>query len=369
MGGNAASGTGSYTPECFTTIQAQENTEDRDVFNKILEGHRAADDSCCFLCGDDKAQLTQEHVFPKWLQNRYSLWTQTIVLQNLSRIKYGTLTIPCCFTCNTKYLSGLEDTVSRAVVSGYDACVSLGDHTWFLWLGKIFYGILRKEAMLSQDRRTPDQRKIMPEERLRELADLRLFLQGIRGRHRFASRVPYSVLICNLYDPGSPLSFSFQDAIFGDAVLIRMGEVGIIAALSDDGINADSYGRYVDAVAGRKLHPVQLEELFGRVVYQISLMETSPSFFTTWSDDMGSPSVTVVVGQVQSRPWEQRGVASILQLVDEASVFVKGKGKPRFVEPNLVWTSLTDLNGAPLIGEFSDWYLAPSIINTPERNM
>ena len=52
-----------------------------------------------------------------------------------------------------------------------------------------------------------------------------------------------------------------------------MGEVGVIVAFEDCGINADSFGRYVKELAGRKLSPIQFNELYAKVLYQTQLIE------------------------------------------------------------------------------------------------
>ena len=61
----------------------------------------------CFLCSTPlrSKNRTDEHVFPKWLQNRFNLWNQRLDLINLTDIPYRNLTIPCCKTCNGVHLS------------------------------------------------------------------------------------------------------------------------------------------------------------------------------------------------------------------------------------------------------------------------
>jgi len=39
---------------------------------------QSTSDDVCFLCGASGQDVTLEHVFPKWLQRRFDLWTQRI---------------------------------------------------------------------------------------------------------------------------------------------------------------------------------------------------------------------------------------------------------------------------------------------------
>ena len=57
----------------------------------------------CFLCGSDlkSENYSVEHIFPKWLQNKFRLWNQELILLNGTAIKYRRLTIPCCKNCNS----------------------------------------------------------------------------------------------------------------------------------------------------------------------------------------------------------------------------------------------------------------------------
>jgi len=66
----------------------------------------------CFYCGGLlRGNRTREHVFPRWLQERFGLANQHLTLLNGTLIPYRQLTVPCCQTCNNVYLSKLEKRV------------------------------------------------------------------------------------------------------------------------------------------------------------------------------------------------------------------------------------------------------------------
>src|SRR5690242_11096441 len=96
----------------------------------------------CFLCGAtlDVKRDSDEHVIPKWIQERYQLWDQKLHLLNVTTIPYRQLKIPCCSVCNSERLSRIEAQVQRACDAGREAVQSLSPLTLFLWAGKILYG-------------------------------------------------------------------------------------------------------------------------------------------------------------------------------------------------------------------------------------
>jgi hypothetical protein len=129
-------------------------SDSRSLFHAVER--RRFGRSTCFLCGRrlTPTNRTDEHVFPKWVQSRFSLWNQKLTLLNGTQIPYRSLTIPCCRTCNGKHLSVIENTVKTATLKGHRAVSELDPLTLFLWLGKIFYGLLYKELFLVKDKKS-----------------------------------------------------------------------------------------------------------------------------------------------------------------------------------------------------------------------
>jgi hypothetical protein len=241
-------------------------------------GKQVLDNKSCFLCGNDSTGVTAEHVFAKWLLNKYKLWDQKIDILNATTLPYRQLTIPCCAECNETHLSRVETEVSKSVKEGFESARKVPEKSWYLWVAKLFYGILRKEVSLAIDRADPQKGNILTPEVLASFKSLHLFLQAFRGMHRFNGDVPYTILLCNLHNIGQ--EFDFRDNLFQSTVAVRMGEIGIIVSLEDGGLVKDTYGRYVDEVDGRKLHPVQFMEVYARVSYQVKLLQTPLTYVT-----------------------------------------------------------------------------------------
>jgi hypothetical protein len=63
----------------------------------------------CLFCGLalTEATRTREHVFPRWIQERYSLATLDLELANGTYARYSDLVVPACSDCNGIHASQL----------------------------------------------------------------------------------------------------------------------------------------------------------------------------------------------------------------------------------------------------------------------
>jgi hypothetical protein len=244
--------------------------------------NRKFDDETCFLCAGSLAKLgaSAEHVIPKWAQNRFDLWNQKLVLLNGTGIFYKYLTVPCCEECNKYRLQPIETLVADAVFKGPDDVRSLGNRILFLWLGKIFYGILYKELFLSSNRRDNDAPPIMSPDIMKVYEDHLFFLQEALGKIETVDFCPGSIFVFRTQKPKSNrLQWDFTDNIDTLFIALRMGDVGIIGVLNDGGI-LNLHGDLYNDLANHPLHPLQFRELCAAVSYQSSIRQRTPKFMT-----------------------------------------------------------------------------------------
>lgn len=235
----------------------------------------------CFLCGTrlNKRNRTDEHVFPKWIQERFSLWNQKLTLLNGTTIPYRSLKIPCCSECNNRHLKPLEDKLCKATLKGPKAVAKLDELTLFLWLGKIVYGILYREFSLKRDRKSGNKTRIVPRHLLKSFALHHLFLQAARLPFQFSPAIPASIFIFQVSAPRDKrLQWDFRDSISLLAVSCRIGRVGILAALQDGRAQRDSRDVFWHRYQKAKLHPLQFTELSAAFFYAASLLNRVPKF-------------------------------------------------------------------------------------------
>lgn len=241
------------------------------------------DNDHCFLCGEliTDSNRSEEHIFPKWLQNRYSLWDHTIRLINDTYIPYRKLTIPCCTECNGTHLGQMERDIREAVEQGIKAFRQLPEIRVYQWMAKVFYGILFREMSLHVDRTDPEKGFITSPEFLEQLNALHLSMQSVRCHVEFVDFKPWSIFIIKTYEYGDDRDFDYIDNLEGLVFAIRMGEIGIIASLQDIGAEEQFFGETYEQYLDAGLHPVQFDELTCHVIYHSVLKTRVPTFLSS----------------------------------------------------------------------------------------
>jgi hypothetical protein len=229
----------------------------------ILEQHRFADD-VCFLCGNSLTDKRHslEHVVPRWAQKRFRLCDQKLGLLNGTSIPYRQLTIGCCRPCNNKALQPVETRMAEAVSQGANAVRALPQQQLYIWIAKLFFGLLYKELFLAFDRTDPLSVSITAPDLLREFRMMHFFLQSCRISMKFDGFFPGSIFVHNVKPtPKISAQWDLRDSARDLFVACRMGSVGIIAALNDGGAQRDGFGHVHEAYTSRALHPLQFAEL------------------------------------------------------------------------------------------------------------
>lgn len=315
-----------------------------ELFDAV--GKRSFGQNICFLCGCDlnESNRTNEHVIPRWAQERYKLWDQKVSLLNNTFIPYRQLTVPCCFECNNNHLEPIENAMAQAVLQGPRVVEDLGQKTIFIWLGKIFYGLLYKELFLQFDRTSKEKETNTDPELLLEYQMHHYFLQSVRVPMKFEQFFPASIMIFETQAPDDPKNqWDFHDSFNSLFVGCRMGRVGIIAVLQDGGAHM-GYEDYFKDIKNMPLHPIQFRELMCMVNYKSGLFNRTPKYMIIDSDPV--KVVQTPIAGFSTKPvyddWDQETYANILSYITGTPLdFV-------FQPPDKVRTWLKNSDQAPI---------------------
>ena len=244
----------------------------------------------CFYCSNlVRNKKSKEHVFPKWLQEKFNLWDQTIHLLNGTTIQYSKLTVPCCHGCNTNHLSKLENRIKHYLFNEPISVARKHSGDVLIWVMKILLGIIYAERLLPLQRSKPRGRRIIPSDLKDFLTMTHFFVQSLDLKIEFEaegkSRIPGSVFIFNLKqysDP--PARFHFRDDINTLTVFMRLGNRGIIA-VADGGAIDIQIGDAIRRDGSIKLHPMQFDEIGAKIFYKAALLNRTPKYITMHIDD------------------------------------------------------------------------------------
>ncbi len=250
----------------------------------------------CFLCGEilTDDNRTKEHVYPKWLQNKFNLWNDSLVLLNRTQIRYKDLTIPCCKKCNEIMSSKIEKPIQQFVDGGYDIFVKSNKDLVFQWLTKISYGVLFKELSLKLDRSDPNSESIYAPEDMKERKMQYTFLKTIINETTFHNK-PYSVLIFKVKN-NSDRYWAWENP-FIHTFCMQMNDIGIVACLMDNNLNEQFFLQYEKQsnLLEQHVHPAQFLEICAMVVYKASLLYKRPFYITNY-DEHGNPDDIISFG-------------------------------------------------------------------------
>lgn len=316
-----------------------------DIFSR-LEYHKY-DDSCCFLCGIelDEANKTKEHVIPKWIQRRFNLWNQKIILLNNTSFEYRYLTIPCCNKCNNEYLKLAEDEIKKNFSLGIKKFIHLNKDLIYYWLAKIFFGLMYKELFLLYDQKSPNQGNIVSKDYIANFKNLHLFLQGLRKEHSFNGFVPYSIFVVETQIPNKKeKQWDFIDNHNSMIAACRLGEIGIICVFQDGG-TLQNFKEELSEFFAIPLHPIQFRELVAKVTYKTMLLRNVPTFISTKKDDKIETSMFPIGGLSQNILFDEWNNDEYAKVLSKITNLPLNRINP---QPGMVWSWMKDNEGNPL---------------------
>jgi len=224
---------------------------------------------CCFICGakPEDVPFNDEHVVPKWILRKYNLFERSINLPNGTTLRYDRYTVPCCEACNTMMGRVIEEPMRDIIEGGYDAVDTHqkqhGILNFYIWMGLIFLKTHLKDRML---RAHLDIRK-----GVNPIADeLQYDWAGLHYLHTLVrcfatdadihtSALGSFVAIRVQPDP-SGTDFDFGDLYAAQSIMLRLGDVALLAAFNDGGGAAQFLKQKLERITG-PVSGYQLREL------------------------------------------------------------------------------------------------------------
>jgi hypothetical protein len=147
--------------------------------------------TACLFCGLELSDetRTQEHVFPRWLQERCGIANQTLTLANGTELRYSQLLVPACAECNGAHGSELEARVAEGRATEQDM---------WLWMLKIQLGTFYWESgrPFARDRRQPEHgQPIFPLDVI-DITYFHTMFAALRGGGATFDPTPSGTLVC-----------------------------------------------------------------------------------------------------------------------------------------------------------------------------
>lgn len=221
----------------------------------------------CVMCRNklNKDTRTQEHIYPKWLQERYNLYNEFITLPNGSNTPYRQLTVPCCKECNGGIMSEWEKQIQQASAEGYDSFIKLNEEVIVWWLMKLYYSKLIKELTYRENIKDPNSPMMLTDEQMKEYNTIYYYMSELIKGIKFNTPKPYELYI---YRTFSDKHFDYIDDILRHVVYVQLSDILIVCAFDSFSFFNIQYQREIEKLNDMEIiHPFQALELFSKIVY------------------------------------------------------------------------------------------------------
>lgn len=235
------------------------------------------DNKTCFLTGKPLSS-DDEHiqVFPVWMMRAFDLEEKPFKMLDESFTTYKKLQIPCSVEASTA-MEVVESAVQGAMSTGYDAVAALSQEMLFQWVAKILYGVVfneiqagMRQAVLSGESMNFSQALV------HKFRNLHTMLQSVLVPMEFEHKNPFSILVLPVENTDE--IFLYRDEINTLIFSLRMNDFALIATLQDNGTHAIYHEDILQKIQGKKLHPIQFEEICARYFYSAYLFNRLPEY-------------------------------------------------------------------------------------------
>ncbi|MGV3639837.1 MAG: hypothetical protein ACO1NZ_04905 [Adhaeribacter sp.] len=272
----------------------------------------------CFLCGAPTGPADALPVFPDWLMQHYGFADQQLLLLDKSVISFRDLTLPACPACRSQHLQPLEQSMQRAHGQGAAGFRNLPQRDIFLWLAKMFYGILVRELLNEQNPLIRPEHAVGENPKMfLKFQSLSKLLQALRVPVEFDDFTPYSLFILEQNDTPDEPAFAYRDELNTMMFSLKMGKVTLVCHLLDNGVLSKALRPVWEVVADKALHPVQVAEFSARAYYAAYLFNLIPEFFHRKANPgdhfLTYDSLVDDITMPVFNPWDNQAYAKMLE--------------------------------------------------------
>lgn len=232
----------------------------------------------CFLTGQrlDKSNIGYISAMPQWLINRYQLQEQTISMLGGNRLRYSDMRLPASPEV-VAAVAALDHLTQEAFTEGFSGVKKLSELQLFQWMARVLYGVLYQDFLYTIGRHQAREKifRISPL-MMKKIKNLHLMLQSLLRPIQFENFTPWS--ICCFPVNYSKDLLNYKDETHKLNFCLGMNGFAIIACLQDNGEIAQFHEDLLQQIGTTRLHPAQLEELYGRFMYANWLLREAPDY-------------------------------------------------------------------------------------------
>ncbi|EPL4465512.1 hypothetical protein MC862_001618 [Proteus mirabilis] len=325
------------------------------LFSKENFATKICEGKTCFICGDkyEKKDFNDEHVIPRWILKKFSLFEKTISLPNGKTFKYGKYKISCCKECNSLLGTGLEKKVSEGFGGDVNSSLSFFNENKeliFQWVCLLYIKTHLKDREFISDFKKRDK-----------ISDS---YEWERLHHTYCiARSIYSGVIIDEKTYGSMFFFECDDSEFSEpfdyidlygtgTVMVKLRDFTIICVIDDSKIVHKLIDEYLKKITG-KVNDVQLRELYARITDKNLRIIDKPKYFTAGNYEQKKLiTMALIKDEIRIANYSKRSLGGMMfKLVENLLYKPKEKRLEKLISKQIrlikkgEWTFLFDKNG------------------------
>lgn len=234
------------------------------------------DNDTCFLSGEPlRSAEDRIQVFPDWLMRKFDIADKPFKLLDESLRTYEQLQLPCAAAVAER-ISELDNHIEQAFERGYEAVEEMDSVTLFQWVARMVYGVVYNEIQAGIRQQTLSGEAMnFSQVLVHKFKNLHLMLQSLIVPVQFDG-LPFTLVTARVDNPAG--TFNYRDEINTLVYSLRMNDFGLIVCLQDNGANGVYHSAFTKPLLGRRLHPIQFEELCARFFYSAYLFNRLPTY-------------------------------------------------------------------------------------------
>ena len=241
---------------------------------------------CCFICGipPNEAEFNNEHVLPKWLLRRFSLFSSQVTLPNEMAFRYDRYTTQCCVECNTMMGELIEKPMGEVVSGGAKAIYEFIEKGELLklvvWMGLIFLKLHLKDRdfRLHLDSRKGEE-TISGFHSWDELHHIHCIVRCFYNDCQIEKEAIGSFLCMPVRREASPDRFDFADFSQAQTMMLRLDDVGLLAVFNDSCGAKIFFQQRLKRITGA-VSELQLREIMVELAFLNLHLKLRPEFYS-----------------------------------------------------------------------------------------
>ncbi|HHX70079.1 MAG TPA: hypothetical protein GX708_18775 [Gallicola sp.] len=256
----------------------------------------------CFLCGAkrNEKRFNDEHIIPNWVLKKYHIQNKKIRLPNDKEIQYSQYKVPCCYECNKLLGNIIEKPLSKVISEGYDSFKNYlkteGPSLLFKWLCLIFLKVHLKDSLYRFILSDP-LNKISDLYDWKSLHHIHCVVRSLYTNCKIERNVLGSMLVFRVKNEIDVEPFDYGDNYLGKGILIRLGEIGVIAILNDSIITRYLYRDKIKKL--NELKQLQYREVLSILSYMNYSLKNRPAYFTEVDQENGLTIKAIIPRKIE----------------------------------------------------------------------